>query len=1687
MDNSTTWNIINTYFEDNPQALVRHHIDSFNDFYKNGIYKIFKEKNPVVLYSKLDPDTNEYMSQCKMYMGGKDGSKIYFGKPVIHDESNPHYMFPNEARLRNMNYSMTIHYDIDVEFIDKLKPGEMPSVIGETISGGMENGSIDLIHGKESNTGDDTINNLTQVVGGDQEEEATYHGNNMEEVNKQYGGASPKATKKKKKDSDKIQFEMTTKAAQNLREASETAINGNTQTRIHTLEKIFLGKFPIMLQSDFCALHGMPRDARYNLGECKNDLGGYFIIDGKEKTIVSQEKFADNMLYIRKVDDEKYLYSAELRSVSENASKPVRTFSVKLCTPSKKYTNNQIVVKIPNVRAPVPLFIVFRALGIVSDKEIVSYCLLDLEKYESMIDIFIPSVHDGANIMTQQNALKYIALLTKGKGISHALEILTDYFLPHVGETNYIAKAYALGDIVFRLLSVYNGSEMPTDRDNFKYKRIELVGSLLYDLFREYWSIQLRNIHLEFEKRLYYNQEMYESNLFGLITQNYMDVFRERELEKGFKKAFKGNWGAHSHTKRIGVIQDLNRLSFNSALNHLRKTNLPLDSGSKLVGPRVLHNSQWGFIDPIDTPDGGSIGLHKHLAIATYITRGVSREPMVSWLREKWAMKLIEEYSPRTLANVTKVIINGFLVGGVEQPIECIKTFRLHRRNALLPIYSSATFDFRLKTIFVYTDGGRLSRPIFYKDESTNKLSYMSKKMLKRLQDDDFSWSELTTGFNKKRDQIQFDPSDMNIYKLYELYEGVENESNPAKLDRFLHDKAVLDYIDNSESEHTLIALNPESYEESMDSNGHSKYTHCEIHNSLLFGMMCNMIIFPENNPATRNAFSCGQSKQASSLYHTNYQVRMDKTAVLLNYGQTPLVKSRFLEHINKEENTYGENAIVAIACYSGYNVEDAMLINEASIGRGLFRTSYISCYEGHEETSTTAESRSETRFSNVQEDPNIMKTRSGSDYSQLDEHGLIKEGTIVTENTAIIGSSITTYPASETIINIPTSISDESKFPKKGQKGVVDRVFITDDEDGKRIAKVRIVEQRIPTIGDKMASRAGQKGTIGLVVPERDMPFTKDGLRPDIIINPHAVPSRMTIGQLVECVTGKACAMVGGFGDCTAFNNKGSKIGVFGEILTNQGFHSNGNELLYNGMTGEQLESEIFMGPTYYMRLKHMVKDKVNSRSSGPRTKLTKQAVGGRANDGGLRIGEMERDTLISHGMSDFLRESMMERGDKYHVAICNHSGLISIYNSSKKIFMSPMVDGPLKYVGSLENEDLRLDHVTKFGRSFSIICVPYTFKLLVQELQAMNVQMRIITEDNIDQMENMSYSQNIKQLTGKNTTGDLLKSIREIMVEKQQKRILTPSLDDFTPDSPNYNPTSPDYAEMSPKYGPNATSYDPNSPPYSAVLGRVMTKEEFDAAQNDPTSPLYDPNTPPYAPGSPAYAPGTPPYPPGTSPQYAPGSPEYAPGTPVSSLGEGHTSEEFNTPESPAWIPHSPDYPPPGNSPQEGGGSRYNVGERVCLRNCKDNYPTRPWKVSHVGGKFITVSAVDKSGLDENEAMNVVTPFDIYPEEQAHIQYPNIPMTAPSQLVQQPNAIFPQQQPTVIIAPKFFNGNGSDNSTDAKAGSDAIPIDNYLNSTESPGIVVKNNMKEAQSISDKPKNMDIDFSNIVIKKAGQ
>ena len=556
MDSSSIWKIIDTFFKENPNSLVQHHLESYNDFFQNGIFQIFKEKGPIFIGSNYDEKKDEFSNQCYLYCGGKNGDKIYFGKPVIYDENdNVHYMYPNEARLRNMTYGMTIHYDIEVEFITLLKENEMPKVIG----GYNNNPEFDLSNeGGEHYKLEEKFKNFKEkeeeipVVGGGPKKTK-----NKQDLSREKRGIKP--------------YEVTTATMAAMREATEKSIIApNTQSFIITIEKVFLGKFPIMLQSNYCILSKIPPEIRYTMGECRNDLGGYFIIQGKEKTVVVQEKFGDNMLYIRKYegDDIEYLYSAEIRSVSENVSKPIRTLSVKIVAPSSSYTFQNMVVNIPNVRKPVPLFIVFRALGIISDKDIITTCLLDLNKYEQMIDLFIPSVHDAGAILTQQLALKYIGLLTKGKRIEHALEILSDYFLPHVGEVNFTEKAYYLGNIIFRLLSVYNGLEQSTDRDNYKYKRVELVGSLLYDLFREHYNMQHKSIQQLLESRLYFNKSIYENDLTALLKTFNDEEFRKRKVlttvEDGFRKAFKGNWGATAHTKRIGVVQDLNRLSFNS-------------------------------------------------------------------------------------------------------------------------------------------------------------------------------------------------------------------------------------------------------------------------------------------------------------------------------------------------------------------------------------------------------------------------------------------------------------------------------------------------------------------------------------------------------------------------------------------------------------------------------------------------------------------------------------------------------------------------------------------------------------------------------------------------------------------------------------------------------------------------------------------------------------------------------------------------------------------------------------------------------------------------------------------------------------------------------------------------------------------------------------------------------------------
>jgi DNA-directed RNA polymerase II subunit RPB2 len=1296
------WKILDIYFNDNPNNLVSHHLESYNDFFHNGLLRIIKENNPIKFKAGGDKK-----AMCDLYVGGKEGKLVYFGKPVIYDaqRKHTHFMYPNDARLRSMTYGMTIHYDVEVTMKYNTVEGE-----------------------------------------------------------------------------DEVEI-----------------------TEPFLIPKILLGTFPIMLQSNFCILDGMNRDVRFYMGECRNDYGGYFIIEGKEKVIVCQEKFANNQISVKnnKTGSEiwkKYLCSASVKSVSDDKSKPKRTTRVMIVTgvsqrmgvkpktdkvttmekeanmdsSSKLFTNNQIVVDVPNVSVPVPLFILMRALGVISDKEIIETCLLDIEKESSYVDLFIPSVHDAAEVFTQNVALEYIASFTKQDTIPAVLKILADMFLPHIGDVNFLDKAYYLGHMVFRMLKVYTKQEPDTNIDEYNYKRIETSGALIDDLFSEYYLIQKKLITLKIDRKYNSEPQKYEGVLFpDLLKENTNEIFEERIVEEGFKKAFKGKWGSEKHTRRDGIVQDLNRLSWNSFMTHLRKITLQIDKTSKVVGPRKLNNSQWGLIDPFDTPDGAGVGLDKHFTILARVTTGLPSSVVIGWLRANTLMKdILHCNNPQYIYTTTKIFVNGNWFGVIDNPIVLLDKFKLHRRLGVLPFDISISFNYK-NEININTDAGRLIRPVYYfvKSDKENNLAVLNdipyrmleenEKEKEKEKEKEITWNQIITGF------------------LSDDEKKAITSVADADAEKYKKDQCLLEYIDTEEEQCALIATN--MYDDFHGLKGILKrkfYTHMEIDGSLILSVMGNLVSYPEHNPIPRNSFSCGQSKQAVSVFNTNYQLRMDKMAVVLNYGQIPLIKSRFLHYINREEMPYGVNAIVAIMSYTGYNVEDAILINEGAVQRGLFRTTYLTTYEGREESSSIQKKNEEVPidsvFKNVENNVNtIGKINEDYDYSKLDVNGFIGENIEIDEKTVLIGK-LTTDPEDT------TKWVDTSIHTKKGQTGYTDKVYVSEGEDGFRIAKVRVREDRSPSIGDKMASRCGQKGTIGLIIPEKDMPFTADGVRPDIIINPHALPSRMTIGQLIECIFGKVCTSYGFFGEGTAFKVEGSNYSTYGEMLVNQGFHSSGNQLLHDGITGEQLEANIFIGPTYYMRLKHMVKDKINHRDEGPNTSLTRQPVQGRANDGGLRIGEMERDGVLAHGMSKFLNESFMERAgdDRFELAVCNKTGAVAIFNRQRNLFFSPMSDGPIKFNIDTKkpDEDFKVENVSRFGRSFSVVLVPYTFKLLLQELQAMNIQMRIITDDNVDQLMSMCYSDNIKKLLKNKDDKPLEDVMRDYTREMKIKTRATP-----------------------------------------------------------------------------------------------------------------------------------------------------------------------------------------------------------------------------------------------------------------------------------------------------------------------
>ena len=1048
----------------------------------------------------------------------------------------------------------------------------------------------------------------------------------------------------------------------------------NTQIMYKEIPRVHIGKLPIMLKSNICVLNQYKHFDNQQTGECKFDAGGYFIINGSEKTVLGQERAAENRVYCFNVEknETKYLWKAEVKSVPDFKCISPKQISMYLSSKNNGF-GLPIVLEIPRVKQPIPLFIVFRALGIITDKEICEKILLNIndDKNKQLLEALQASVIEADKHLTQEDCIKYItsfAMYTPinmdketGAKKKHefTLDILNNDLFPHC--YNMHQKIYFLGYMTNKLLMAYFNIIKQDDRDSYLNKRVDGTGTLLNNLYRNYFNKLVKDMEKQVIREIntgsWRSKDDYE-NIINLT--NIYKIIKSTTIENGIKRALStGDFGIkHSNSNKVGVAQVYNRLNYVSSLSHARRISTPTDKSGKLVPPRKLHNTSWGFLCPAETPEGQSVGVVKNLSYMTHMTIYSNSLPLYEYILPNIKKIEDEDLTPESIYDKVKVFINGAWVGITLNPEELYISLKDKKHKGIINIYTSIVFDYKLKEIRVCNDSGRLTRPLL---RVKNKNILINNLILENLKNGKYNWDDLLTS---------------------------------SKLD-----EAVIEYIDPEEQSWSMISTKPKDL--INPDNSLKRFTHCEIHPSTIFGVLASCIPFPEHNQSPRNTYQCAQGKQAMAVYATNYENRMDKTAYILNYPMRPLVETRIMDLINLNKIPSGSQLIVAIMTHTGYNQEDSLIVNKGSIDRGM---ALVTVY--HTEKDEDKQKINGDEEIRCKPDPTKTKGMKMGDYSKVNSKGFMPENELV-KNRSVIISKVVPIKENRNDHTKVIKYEDQSKLYKTTEETYVDKNYIDRNGEGYNFAKVRLRTVRKPVIGDKFSSRHGQKGTVGNIIPEEDMPYTADGVRPDIIINPHAIPSRMTIGHLKETLLGKVLVQLGLFGDGTAFSE--FDVVDICDLLLKAGYEAHGNELLYSGLTGEQIECSVFMGPVFYQRLKHMVNDKAHSRSIGPMVNLTRQPAEGRSRDGGLRFGEMERDCMVSHGAARFTRGRMYDASDKYQVYTCKKCGLIASYNDKMHI---------------------HLCHTCGNRSDFAYVEIPYSCKLLFQELNTMNIAPRLITE---------------------------------------------------------------------------------------------------------------------------------------------------------------------------------------------------------------------------------------------------------------------------------------------------------------------------------------------------------------------
>ncbi|NVM53867.1 MAG: DNA-directed RNA polymerase subunit B [Candidatus Helarchaeota archaeon] len=1000
---------------------------------------------------------------------------------------------------------------------------------------------------------------------------------------------------------------------------------------------VYIGRLPIMLRSNVCLLKDMNGEELIRHGEDPLDPGGYFIINGSERVLVTREDLAPNRMLTEEASKSLSAnYVGKVFSTAQGFRAPVTL---------EQRNDGSLRVSFPSVPGKIPFAILVRALGLVTDKEISDAISDDpavrrqlIPTLEAASPIYVPKDSQG----TIDNALDYIGKRvavgqTREYRLRRAGQVLDRYLLPHIGRTTIdrIKKAYYIAQMAQRIIELQIHKRIPDDKDHYANKRLKLAGDLLTSLFRVAFLNLCRDIKYQLERTAVRGRSP------NIKTAVRADVVTER-LRHALAT---GNWVGG----KAGVSQLLDRTNYISSLSHLRRVVSPLSRSQPHFEARDLHPTHWGKICPNETPEGPNCGLVKNLALMTYISVGTDDTKIEKILFEL-GLQPIEEIREKGIKKGYRIFLNGRLIGSYDHPDEFVQQLRQKRRKNEIDHEVNTAIYSDIKEVQINCDAGRARRPCMIVDKGRLKLRL---EHVEKLKNNEWQWSDFI-------------------------------------------EHGLIEYLDAEEEENAYIAMNQSDITE--------QHTHCEIEASTILGITGSLIPYAEHNQSPRNTYEAGMAKQALGLYAANFRLRVDTRGQLLHYPQTPIVKTQAMDAIAFDTRPAGQNFVVAILSYQGYNIEDALIINKASIERGLGRSSFFRSYDAEER-----------KYPGGQEDKyeiperTVRGYRAAEAYRHLGEDGIIEPEIEIQGGEVLIGrTSPPRFLEEYREFELPAPTRRETSVNlRHGENGVVDSVIITETIDGNKLIKVKVRDQRVPELGDKFASRHGQKGVLGLIVPQEDMPFTEDGIVPDFIINPHAIPSRMTLGQVIESISGKTAALKGVRSDGTAFSTRLEDVC---KELEKNGFKYSGREAMYNGVTGEKFKADIFIGIVYYQKLHHMVADKIHARARGPVQILTRQPTEGRAREGGLRFGEMERDCLVGHGAALLLRERLLEESDKTTILVCSTCGILAVYDRNRDRYYCPIC-GERTIIAKLT--------------------VSYAFKLLIQELTSLLVVPRLLLKE--------------------------------------------------------------------------------------------------------------------------------------------------------------------------------------------------------------------------------------------------------------------------------------------------------------------------------------------------------------------